>query len=194
MSGDLKRRVKREARSAAVRWTSFSRLHTDPHGALIVRLMCAANDLYMASWYASHRQPVLMEFLRRSPRECRRAHEEISACLDGGKDRDYFRKIVGRLRDKAAFHYDADTTKSALKYLSRLKKPAPAMMTMGSDLFLTRFNLADVVMDVALTRKILRIMPPEDAVAGLRPFADFLNAKGLSFVMFVKIFAYYYLR
>jgi len=68
------------------------------------------------------------------------------------------------------------------------------MITFRSDFFLTRFNLADVVMDVVLTRKILRIVPPEDVVEGLRPFADFLNEKALSFIMFVKIFTSIYLE
>jgi hypothetical protein len=48
-------------------------------------------------------------------------------------------------------------------------------------------------MDVVLTRKILRVLPPSDVWDGLRPFADFLNEKALSFVMFAKIFTTVYL-
>jgi len=159
-----------------------------------MRLMCG--HLYEAVGLVAefNRQPALMEFLKRSPSQCKEYHDAISACLVGGKDNDYFERVVGRLRDKAAFHYDLDNTKFALKRLARAKKPFPAMITFGSDLFLTRFNLADVVMDVVLTRKILRIVPPEDVVEGLRPFADFLNEKALSFVMFVKIFTSVYLE
>jgi hypothetical protein len=66
---------------------------------------------------------------------------------------------------------------------------------MGPDAYLTRFNLADVVVDVALTRKVLGVQPRDDVwELGLRPFAEFLDRKCIAFVVFVKGFIATYLR
>ena len=54
----------------------------------------------------------------------------------------------------------------ALDYLANGREPVPAKITMGGDFYLTRFNLADVVMDVALTRQILGIEAGKDAEEG----------------------------
>ena len=43
-----------ERRRASLTWyTDFRRLQSDPHGALLVRLMQAANDIYLADWNAA---------------------------------------------------------------------------------------------------------------------------------------------
>lgn len=65
---------------------------------------------------------------------------------------------------------------------------------MGADFYLTRFNLADLVMDVALIGKVLGTEAGKDAEEGLRPFAEFLNRKCIAFVVFVKGFIAGYLN
>jgi hypothetical protein len=137
--------------------------------------------------------PSLVRFLDRLPPIGREAHEEICACLKDGRDFNYFRRTVGRLRDKAAFHYDPKTTKFAIDLLANRREPVPAKITMGGDAYLTRFNLADVVMDVALLREFLGIESGKNAEEELRPFALFLNRKCIAFVVFVKGFIATYL-
>lgn len=234
---DFKPRPDDERQRASVtRYTSFRRLQSDPHGVLLVRLMQAANDLYLANWTADqyeprnkdripklerhmqiganqyfmrlmsghlnegvslvhqlNQRPPLVRFIRRLPAICREEHEELCSCLRGGQDFNYFRRTVGRLRDKAAFHYDPDMTKFAIDYLADRREPVPAKITMGGDAYLTRFNLADTAMDVALIRQILGTEAGKDAEEGLRPFAIFLNRKCIAFVVFVKGFIATYL-
>ncbi|MHB8382718.1 MAG: hypothetical protein ACYDC3_10335 [Candidatus Binataceae bacterium] len=224
-------------RASATWYTDFRRLQSDPHGVLLIRLMQAANDVYLANWtgvkyeprnknripplerhmqiganqyfirlmsghlnegvsliHEFNERPVLMRFLARLPSNCRKAYEELCSCLKDGPDFNYFRRTVGRLRDKAAFHYDPGMTRVALDHLANRRQPIPAKITMGGDFYLTRFNLADVVMDVALIRQILGTEADKDAEEGLAPFAEFLNRKCSAFVLFVKGFIATYLK
>jgi hypothetical protein len=224
-------------RASATWYTNFRRLQSDPHGVLLIRLMQAANDVYLADWnavryepsnknripgperhmqiganqyfirlmsghlnegvsliYEFNERPALMRLVERLPQPCRKAHEELCSCLKGGVDFNYFRRTVGQLRDKAAFHYDPEMTRIALEQLANRQQPVPAKITMGSDFYLTRFNLADAAMDVALIRQILGTEPGKEAEKGLAPFAEFLNRKCLAFVLFVKGFIATYLK
>jgi hypothetical protein len=235
---EFKPRPDNERQRASVTWyTTFRRLQSDPYGILLIRLMQAANDIYLADWNAEKYDPInkdripaferhmqiganqyfvrlmsghlnegvslihefngcpsLVRFLGHLPPICTAAHEELCACLKGGEDFNYFRRTVGRLRDKAAFHYDPETTEIALDLLANRREPVPAKITMGGDAYLTRFNLADVVMDVALIRKILGTEAGREAEERLRPFAEFLNRKCIAFVVFVKGFMATYLK
>jgi hypothetical protein len=138
--------------------------------------------------------PLLVSAVERLSQNCRCAHEQLCACLKGGSDSDYFGKTVSQLRHKTAFHYDAKTTRFAINYLADRPQPVPAKITMGGDAYLTRFNLADAVLEVALTRKVLEIKAGENVDEGLRPFAEFLNRKCIAFVLFVKSFVTTYLN
>jgi hypothetical protein len=204
---------------------------------LLIRLMQAANDIYLANWtgwkfeprnkgriprlerhmriganqyfmrlmsghlnegvslvHEFNRHPRLLSFVNRLPSNCQDAHEQVCACLRGGKDFNHFQRTVGALRNKAAFHYDPKMIRIALDYLANRREPVPAKITMGGDFYLTRFNLADMVMDVALTRQILGIEAGKDAEEGLKPFAEFLNQKCMAFLLFVKGFMTTYLK
>jgi hypothetical protein len=226
-----------DRRRASITWyTDFRRLQSDPDGVLLVRLMQAANDIYLANWSNTKYEPYnedqlpgfekhlriganqyfvrlmsghlnegillirefnecsrLVRFLERLPAICREAHKELCACLKDGSDFHYFRRTVGRLRDKAAFHYDPGLMEFALDQLANRKQAEPAKVTMGADSYLTRFNLADRVMDIALIRKVLGTEAGKDAEETLKPFAEFSNQKCLAFLVFVKGFIASYL-
>ncbi|HEY1852119.1 MAG TPA: hypothetical protein VGG60_13915 [Candidatus Binataceae bacterium] len=159
-----------------------------------MRLMSGHLNEGISLVHEFNKHPSLVTFLDHLPLICRGAHGQLCACLKGGNDFNYFRRTVGRLRDTAAFHYDPDLTKFAIDRLADQKQPVPAKVTMGADFYLTRFNLADLVMDVALIGKVLGTEAGKDAEEGLRPFAEFLNRKCIAFVVFVKGFIAGYLN
>ena len=160
-------------RASATRYINFQRLQSDPHGVLLIRLMHAANDIYLAKWtgwkfeprnkgriprferhmriganqyfirlmsghlnegvslvHEFNRHPTLLSFVNRLPSICQDAHEEVCACLKGGKDFNHFQRTVGALRNKAVFHYDPKLIRITLDNLANRREPVPAKITM----------------------------------------------------------------
>lgn len=218
--------------AAAAKWLSFERIRSDKHGALVVGLMIAANDLLLANWNAmewgedkeeelprlrwhlrigaqqyfvrlmvSHlhealalveefkQHPDLIEILKRCSRQAQLGFKSICDCLPGGPDSKLFGLHVSRLRNKLSFHYDKEHIDKALDSLAVDPTRPPAMITMGGDYYLSRFNLADRVCDSVLVRQFLQHIPGGTIGEKLNTFMDFVNQKCLAFLFFAREFA-----
>jgi len=215
---------------ASAKWLTYERIRSDKHGALVVGLMIAANDILMANWNAmewgeeneqelprlrrhlrigaqqyfvrlmvSHLHEALLlvrEFknypeldviLRKCSRQAQSWFEDICKCLPGGADSKLFGLQISRLRNKLSFHYDRDHIDNALDRLA--VENAPAMITMGGDYYLSRFNLADRVCDSILVHQVLQEITGTTSKDRLATFMDFVNKKCLAFLSFAREFS-----
>jgi hypothetical protein len=216
---------------AATKAFKFTRIDSDKHGALIVGLMIAANDIYLANWSAIPYQeenveelprmrrhlrigalqyfvrlmlahlhealplirqfekcPELKDALKRCSKDAQAGYAAMCECLPGGKDYAVFAMKAARLRNKLSFHYDSQHVKTAISRLANDRTQPPALITMGGDYFLSRFNLADRVADSILVHQVLQSMPGSTDREKLDNFMNFINQKCLAFLRFAKEF------
>ena len=91
------------------------------------------------------------------------AFERLAENLRGGANYTRFEQIVGRIRHNLTFHYDESSAmvSRSLVDLSRPNRRQAAPITLGSDAYSCRFELADVVTDNIISRQIWCI--PDDA-------------------------------
>lgn len=221
--------------AAATKYLNFTRVQTDKHGALVVGLMIATNDILLANWsalryseenemqlppmqrhlrigalqyfvrlMAAHlhealplieqfrKEPELERILKQCSRDAQCGYAAMCDCLRGGPDAGIFGSQVSRLRNKLSFHYDKEHLVRAIERLAHDPKRPPAAITMGADYFLSRFNLADRVVDSALVREVVQNLTGSTDREKLSSFQDFINQKCLAFLFFVREFAVVY--
>ncbi len=159
-----------------------------------VRLMCGHLFEALDLIRAVRKEPELAQFVSRCSAEARAAYQGLCNCLPNGKDHAYFKNYVARMRQNIAFHYDDRHVKRALQDIVSQRTQTPAKLTLGMDYYLTRFNLADVVMDSIAVRQIMRIPPDGDVRLQAKRFEEFVNEKCISFLRFVNEFATNYIR
>jgi hypothetical protein len=221
--------------AAGTKWLNFERIQNDKHGALVVGLMIAADDILLANWsalryseenemklprmqrhlrigalqyfvrlMAAHlhealplvdqfRQEAELErILKKCSREARCGYAAMCDCLRGGPDAGIFGSQVSRLRNKLSFHYDREHLVRAIERLALDPTHPPAPITMGADYYLSRFNLADRVIDSALVREVVQNLPGDTDREKLNSFQDFINQKCLAFLFFANEFSAVY--
>jgi hypothetical protein len=104
--------------------------------------------------------------------------------LDGGKEHDDFRRLVGRIRDKVSFHYDTKEIKWALERRAKGATGTTSSMTAGKDIHSTRFEFADDVLDTLVCRRFWKIPPDKDLRAEADRIGDWCFQKTLRFLEF----------
>lgn len=131
----------------------------------------------------------LLEILEKKCSEiAREGYAAMRDCLPGGSDADVFGAQISKLRNKLSFHYDRDFLSKAIKRLANDPKHPPAEITMGTDYFLSRFNMADRVCDSVLVQQVSTLHGTTDREK-LSSFMDFVNQKCLAFLCFSREFA-----
>jgi hypothetical protein len=229
---ELRTRVAAGRQRSLAGWFSFRKIHSIPHGSLIVRLMMAANDIQLANWslvgwhekqprmrchmqqgaiqyflrlQCGHlreaiklvrelrKEPDLMDRLSRCTPEARQAFASLVDCLRDGPNYQKYEDLIGRMRDKIAFHYDPAQVTKALKRLAE-KTSLTGKVTLGMDVFLERFNLADAVTNTIFVREIMGVEPGGDVNEEFNRIRDFVNKLCTSYLRFVREFATNHLR
>jgi hypothetical protein len=130
--------------------------------------------------------------LKKSSAEARRAFATLEDCLPGGANHDEYEKLVGRMRNKMAFHYDPVQVAKALQRLAdgnRVEK-----ITLGMDIFLGRFNLADTLMSTIFTREIMGVPAGDNPSREFDRVRAFIDDLCVSYLRFVNEFSVNYLR
>ncbi len=139
------------------------------------------------------RQPDLMDRLSRCTSEAKRAFTNLEDCLRDGDNHQKYEDLIGRMRDEIAFHYDPAQTKKALERLAEENSLA-AKVTLGMDIFLERFNLADAVMNTIFVRALMRVEPSCDVNKEFNSIREFVNKLCTSYLRFAREYAVNYLR
>lgn len=143
--------------------------------------------------------------LRAKTEECgpemKAAFFDVIECCRGGKDRAKFEQLQSRIRHTLTFHYAAKDVEKAIRrlaHLARQQKPALApngLVTLGMDIGLPRFVIADSITTQILVGRIIGVQQEkEDAAAVLEDARVFINQKCRNFLHFVGEFAVRYLR
>jgi len=157
-----------------------------------VRLMVSHLHEVLALIKEFRKHPDLERILRQCSREALMGFQALSDCLPGGPDSKLFGAQLTRLRNTLSFHYDADHITNALARLANDSTHPPAMITMGADYYLSRFNLSDRVCDSILVHQVLQPVAGSTDREKLNNFMDFVNQKCLAFVYFAREFAVTY--
>jgi hypothetical protein len=94
-------------------------------------------------------------------------------CLNGGSDNKKFLKYVGRIRHNTAFHYDPKVIEKALADRASRPEARYSKITLGDDISLWRFELADQIVDSVVCRQIWKIPKNADLRKEADECADF---------------------
>ena len=98
----------------------------------------------------------LMVEVAKCSEQAQEAFQKLVACLDGPQGRK-FRRYIGQIRNKTAFHYDPDMTLAALQDRASREEGRRSSMTRGDELALWRFEAADHIVDSIVSRQLWRI-------------------------------------
>lgn len=125
--------------------------------------------------------------------EGRAAFEKLTSCLNGGPGAEDFRRYVGAIRNKTAFHYDSNATLAALSDRARRAEATMSTITAGDDMTLWRFEAADQILDSIIVRQLWKIPRTADLRTEADRIADYGWDICLSFLIFASEFAFKYM-
>ena len=118
------------------------------------------------------------------------AFDKLISCLDGGSRAREFRRYVGAIRNRTAFHYDSNVALAALNDRASRDEASRDSITAGDDQALWRFEAADRIIDSIVVRHLWRIPRTADLRAEADRIADYCADVCLSFLIFGGEFAF----
>jgi hypothetical protein len=125
--------------------------------------------------------------LKCSPR-AKGAFSALCDCLTGGREENNFRKYVGKIRNKIAFHYDPDFLRWAIEDRASRSASDMASLTAGEDIHSTRFEFGDALLDSIVCRKLWEIPRSADLQVEADRVANWCHTKCLQFLEFGQEF------
>jgi hypothetical protein len=140
-----------------------------------------------------HNRRLSAVVLRCGPR-ARKAFNELCDCLAGGPEADDFRKYVGRIRNKIAFHYDPDFLRWAIRDRASRSASDTASLTAGEDIHSTRFEFGDALLDSIVCRKLWGIPRSADLQIEADRAANWCHTKCVPFLEFGQEFVLRFLK
>jgi hypothetical protein len=102
----------------------------------------------------------LLELLARCSQDAREAFGRLVNCTKNHPKRKEFERYVISLRHQVAFHYDAGATERAVKRRAAGEEMRYSHVTLGSNIDLWRFNLADDI-EMSVVARILWGIPDD---------------------------------
>jgi hypothetical protein len=139
----------------------------------------------------------LYTLLEKCSSDARAAFAHLVDCLEGGSQRADFERYVKSIRDKVAFHYDAAPIRKAVADRASRPETRFSIMTLGTNIDLWRFNLADDVEASVVVRQLWEVPRAEDLQAeddrisglGSNLCRDFIEFAGELSTAFVRRYA-----
>jgi hypothetical protein len=131
---------------------------------------------------------------RRIGGQAQTAYARLIACLPGGAEHKNFKKYIGAIRNRVIFHYDRDAINAALSDRARRPSAAAGSLTLGTDISLWRFNVADDIVDSIICRKLWRIPQTADLRLEADRITDYCHGVCVNFMDFSSEFAVRYAR
>jgi len=136
----------------------------------------------------------LAALVKKCDHHAQSAFAGLCECLPTGEDHAEFQRYVLPVRNKTAFHYDADQVKAALQFRTMHHSNSPCSMTIGEDIHSSRFDFADVVLDTIVCRKLWAIPVTADVRAGADRIAEWCFRRSVQFLDFGGDFVNRFLR
>ena len=136
----------------------------------------------------------LAALVRRTSTRAQTAYARLLACLRGGAEHKKFKKYIGSIRNRLIFHYDPAAISRALS--DRASRPASATgnITLGTDISLWRFNMADDIVDSIICRDLWNIPRTADLRLEADRIIDYCHTICVDFMDFSSEFAVQYAR
>jgi hypothetical protein len=128
--------------------------------------------------------PRLRDLVDRCSASARASFGRLLDCTEGRPRRKDFEQYIIRLRHQVAFHYGARATELALKRRAASEEMRFSRVTLGSNIDLWRFNVADDI-ELSVVARILWKIPDEaDAAAEDDRISGFASGLCLDFINF----------
>jgi len=136
----------------------------------------------------------LSQLMSRCDPNAQSAFAELRECLNGGRYHAEFKRYISSVRDKTGFHYDKAEITEALEFRTKYHSNSSCAMTIGEDIHSCRFELADVLIDRIVCRKLWDIPMAADVRAEADRIADWSCTKSIEFLNFGGAFVLRFLR
>ena len=165
-------------------------------GALMyfVRLQCGHLNEALKVIEEIKNDHYLSNIIDRCSQDGKDAFAKLIACLKGGSDHRQFQKYVGQIRHNTIFHYSDKLVDNALTDRASRSEAHLSKITYGDHISLSRFELADDIVDSIVCRHIWKIPRSEN----LREEADRISDFGFglceSLLIFGGEFIYRYIK
>jgi hypothetical protein len=165
-------------------------------GALMyfVRLQCGHLNEAMKIIEEIKNDQSLFGIIQKCSQNAKDAFTKLTNCLKGRPDYKRFQNFVGQIRQNSAFHYNYKMVDKALNDTSSRPEAHTSKITFGDHISLSRFDLADDIVDSIVCRYIWKI--PRSA--NLRQEADRISDFGSdlckSLLDFSGEFVYRYIK
>ncbi len=158
-----------------------------------VRLQCGHLNEAMKVIREIRDDAALQAEVSRCSAEAQAAFDKLTSCLDGSPGATNFKRYVGAIRNKTAFHYDPNMTLAALNDRAGRDEASTSTITAGDDLSLWRFEAADYIMDSVVVCQLWKIPHTADLRIEADRIADYCADICLSFLIFACEFAFGYM-
>jgi hypothetical protein len=122
------------------------------------------------------------------------AFEELCELLPGGTEYKSFDTYVGWIRNRVAFHYDANDLRWAMERRAKQSTGYTSTATAGEDIRSTRLEFADDLLDTIVCRKFWNIPESADVQAEAERIAGWCAEKCIRFLEFGEDFVPRFLR
>jgi hypothetical protein len=138
--------------------------------------------------------PALLALVNRCAARTKNSFQNLEQFLPGGPKRDYFEKLVGRIRHNLTFHYNQcdRLIKRALSDRAARSETLVSSLTRGDTAYLWHFKAADDIIDSIVVRQIWRIPRTADLGNEADRVADDLHQIFLCFMDFSGEFIWKY--
>jgi hypothetical protein len=138
--------------------------------------------------------PSLGSLVNRCSLEAQSAFTDLCACLPKGSKHKEFKRFVGWIRNRVAFHYGAKDVDWALEERGNKLNPGSCSMTLGEDIHSCRFEFADAILDTIVCRRLWQIPVEADVRAEADRISDWCFRKSLQFLVFGEDFVRRFLK
>ena len=127
-------------------------------GMYFVRLQCGHLNEALKIVQEIKDDSNLMTLIDRCSQAAQGSFSRLVNCLKGGSENKSFEGFVGRIRHSTVFHYDnKKQVERALADRAGRKEARQSKITFGNHISLSRYELADEILDSIVCRQICKI-------------------------------------
>lgn len=165
-------------------------------GALMyfVRLQCGHLNEAMKVIEEIKEDQNLCNIIEGCSQNARDSFAKLTACLRSGPDYKQFQKYVGQIRQNTVFHYSDKMVDKALTDRSSRIETRISKITYGDHISLSRFDLADDIVDSIVCRHIWKIPRSANLRQEADRISDFASDLCKSLLNFGGEFVYRYIK
>lgn len=164
-------------------------------GMYFVRLQCGHLNEALKIVQEINKDSSLINLIDRCSQRTKDSFNILVNCLKGGSNYKSFENYVGRIRHSTVFHYDnKKLVKIALSDRAGRKEASQSKVTFGDHISLSRFELADDIVDSIVCRQICKIPRTADLRQEIDKIMVWTSDLAKSLIEFSGEFIYKYVQ